>query len=133
MPDSPDNRDAARTPPGWSADAAKAFLVIAVTAVDGSFGVDEIDAIKPTLGSAGLSAAAADEALRQALSRYRECLAGNTLEGALRACAAELKAALGPADRRAFLTHLVSAALADDRFERTELAFLESLGAVWEL
>lgn len=116
-----------------SINAAKAFMVLAVAAVDGSFAAEEIGAIKPTLLRAGLSDEDADAALREALQLYRETLDGVGLEDALLKCAGRLKHALPVEDRRAFMTHLVDAALADERFQRNEHAFLKTLGAAWEL
>lgn len=125
--------EAPPTPPGWSLNAAKAFMVIAVAAVDGRFHPDELDAIKPALHRVGLSEADADEAVAMALRRYRETIGSDTLAGALLTCAGELKAALSPADRRAFMRQLLGTALADDRFQRGEHEFLRMIGRQWEL
>ncbi len=116
-----------------SINTAKAFLLIAVAAVDGSFAEEEMDAIKPALMHSGLRDAEADTALREALHLYRESLGGTRLEDALLDCAARLKDTLAVADRRAFMTSLVDAALADDRFQHNEHAFLKTLGTAWEL
>jgi uncharacterized tellurite resistance protein B-like protein len=114
-------------------DAAKAFMLIAVTAVDGSLGPKEIAAIEPTLIRAGLSGEAAGAAIGRALQHYQRCIAADQLEEALVACADRLKIALDVRDRRAFLTHLVDAALVDDRYQPNEHAFLKMLGTAWEL
>jgi len=121
------------TPPGWSLDAAKAFMVIAVAAVDGRFDPDELAAIAPALGGVGLSAADAGAAVSVALRHYRDTIAADTLADALAACARELKEALSPADRRAFMRQLLGTALADDRYRPGEHEFLRMIGAQWEI
>jgi uncharacterized tellurite resistance protein B-like protein len=114
-------------------NAAKAFMLIAVTAVDGSLGPKEIAAIQPTLTRAGLTDEEAEAAIGQALQHYRRSIDADELEQALVTCAGQLKGALEVRDRRAFLTHLVDAALVDDRYQPNEHAFLKMLGAAWEL
>jgi uncharacterized tellurite resistance protein B-like protein len=117
----------------WSINTAKAFMLLAVVAVDGSFAAEEIGTIKPTLMRAGLSDQEAVTALEEALQLYRETLGGDRLEDALLTCVRRLKDSLAVGDRRAFMTHLVDAALADDRFQQNEHAFLKTLGAAWDL
>lgn len=57
---------------GWSTDGARAFLLISVAAVDGSFGDEEIESLAPSLRRSGLSDAAADTAMGEALLQIND-------------------------------------------------------------
>lgn len=120
-------------PADWSTSAAQAFLVIAMAAVDGSFDVQEIDAIRPTLIRLGMSDEDAVAATRAALEHYRITLEEDTLEDALVGCAMQLKEELSKEDLRSLMTSLAATALADAEVHGGEHAFLRTIGTIWGL
>jgi uncharacterized tellurite resistance protein B-like protein len=115
----------------WSTDSARAFLLISVAAVDGSFADEELESIRPLLVLAGLSDDRALAAMRDALVRYRESLDGGGLEGALLASAHHLKEQLPRQELTAFMERLVDTAVADSQVRRSEHEYLRMLGEIW--
>jgi hypothetical protein len=118
---------------GWSTDGAKAFLLISVAAVDGSFADEEIESLAPSLRLGGLDDAAADTAMGEALLHYRRSLESDGLEGALLACALQLKTELSRPDLESFMARLEDTALADAHVKTNEHAYLRMIRRIWEL
>lgn len=117
----------------WSTDAARAFLLISVAAVDGSFADEELESIRPSLMRAGLTDEAALTAMGEALLHYRESMEADGLEGALLSSARHLKQELPRGELTAFMDRLIDTALADSKVRRHEHAYLKMLEEIWEL
>jgi hypothetical protein len=117
----------------WSVDSARAFLLISVAAVDGSFSDEELESIRPSLVRVGLSGDRAVAAMEEALRRYRDSIHGDSLEAALLSSARHLKQALPRPELSAFMERLVDTAFADAEVRRKEHAYLELLREIWEI
>jgi uncharacterized tellurite resistance protein B-like protein len=117
----------------WSIDSARAFLLISVAAVDGSFADAELESIRPSLVRAGLSDDRAIAAMGEALRRYRDSIQGDRLEGALLSSAQHLKQELPRPELTAFMDRLLDTAFADAEVRRNEHAYLRMLKEIWEI